>query len=104
MAKVSLYPANPDDVPEDLTEPTSEYKTQTLLVLLALALFFLLYFGLMFFCMVYTLWALFLCPYERRPWPVIKLIAIVLILPVGVLFVYMVKNLFKFERAQKEDR
>lgn len=103
MAKVSLYPANPDDVPDDLTEPTSEYKTQTLLVLLALALFFLLYFGLMFFCVIYTLWALFLCPFQNGAWPVIKLIAIVLIIPVGVLFVYMVKNLFKFERAQKED-
>ena len=74
MAKVSLYPASPADVPEDLTEPTSEYKTQTLLVLFALALFFLLYFGLMFFCVIYTLWALFLVPLSERraPWPVIK--------------------------------
>jgi Zn-dependent protease with chaperone function len=104
MAKKSLYPASPPDVPDDLTEPSSQYKTQTLLVLFSLALFFLLYFGLMFFCVLYGLWALFLCPYERGAWFIIKLVAIFLILPAGVLFIYLLKNLFKFERAQKDFR
>ena len=35
MAKASLYPANPMHPPEGLTEPSSQYKTQTFLVLLA---------------------------------------------------------------------
>ena len=107
MGKSSLYPASPADVPDDLTEPSSQYKTQTIMVLFALALFFMLYFGLMFFCVAYMLWALFLCPWERPggvPWPIIKIIALVLIIPAGVLFIYLVKNLFKFERAQKEFR
>jgi Zn-dependent protease with chaperone function len=108
MAKTSLYPASPADVPDDLTEPSSQYKTQTIMVLFALALFFMLYFGLMFFCVAYTLWALFLCPSDHRPgglpWPIIKIIALAFIMPAGVLFIYLVKNLFKFERAQKEFR
>src|SRR4051812_2679818 len=99
MAKVFLYPPNPDEVPDDLTEPSSQYKTQTFMMLLSLMLFFMLYFGLMFFCVVYGLWALFLCPFEPRPgssipWPLIKLVALVLIIPTFVLFIYMVKNLF----------
>ena len=102
MADMSLYPPNPDNVPEDLAAPSSQYKAQTFMVLFALLLFFLLYFGLMFFCVGFALWAIFLCPWERGPWPIIKLISLVLIGPFGILFVYLVKNLFKFERAQKE--
>ena len=97
MAKTSLYPANPDDVPEDLTTVSSEYRMQTFMVLFALALFFVLYFGLMGFCVLYALWAVFLCP------PSLTIIAIVFIIPLGILFLYMLKNLFKFERAQKAD-
>ncbi|MSQ97214.1 MAG: hypothetical protein EXR98_22045 [Gemmataceae bacterium] len=103
MAKASLYPPNPPDVPEGLTEPTSQYKTQTLMVLLAVVLFFALYFGLMGFCVIFALWAVFLCPMDARPpWPIIKIISLFLLLPCGVLFIYLVKNLFKFERARKE--
>jgi Zn-dependent protease with chaperone function len=100
MAKQSLYPTSPADVPEDLTEPSSEYKMQTFMVLFALALFFMLYFGVMFFCVVYTLWAISpLCPWSL---PLVKLPALAMILPIGVLFIYMLKNLFKFERARKD--
>ncbi len=107
MAKMTLYPASPDDVPENFTEPTSQYKMQVLMVLLALGLFFLLYFGLIFFCMGFILWAIFLCPFEQRgpngfPWPIVKVVSFILILPMGVLLIYLMKNLFKFERAQKE--
>jgi Zn-dependent protease with chaperone function len=105
MAKLSLYPASPDDVPEDFTEPTGQYKMQALMVLLALLLFFLLYFGLMFFCVAFSLWAIFLCPFDNRPgsvWPIIKVVSLLFVIPFGILFIYLVKNLFKFERAQKE--
>jgi Zn-dependent protease with chaperone function len=104
MAKSSLYPPSPDDVPADFTEPTSQYRTQTFLVLLSLGLFFLLYFGLMFFCVLYILWALFLCPWERGDWILVKLISLFFVLPAGILFIYLLKNLFKFERAEKEFR
>src|ERR1019366_8138218 len=99
MANSSLYPPGPAEVPDDFTTPSAQYKTQTVLVLLALALFFLLYFGLMFFCVIYVLWTIFWCPV--RP-PILKLVAMALTLPAGMLFIYMLKNLFKFERAQKE--
>ena len=99
MAASSFYPPNPKDVPEDYAEPSAQYKTKTVMVLLAIGLFFLLYFGLMLFCTFYVLWAVFLCP-PRPPW--LKPIAVMLIFPAGILFVYMFKNLFKFERAQKE--
>jgi Zn-dependent protease with chaperone function len=99
MAAPSYYPPNPPDVPDDFAAPSSEYKTQTAVVLLALALFFLLYFGVMFFCGIYVLWAIFLCPAEPRH---LKLIAMILIIPASVLGLYMLKNLFKYERAQKE--
>ena len=32
----------------------------------------------------------------------IKIVAMILIVPASILFIYMVKNLFKFERAQKD--
>jgi Zn-dependent protease with chaperone function len=105
MAKASLYPENPAEVPDDLTEPSSQYKTQTLMVLLSLGLFFVLYFGLMFFCVIYVLFALFLLPWERPGWPswtLIKLLALIFVFPAGILFIYLLKNLFKSERAQKE--
>ena len=35
MAKNSLYPESPADVPADLTSTSSQYKMQTLLVLFA---------------------------------------------------------------------
>ena len=99
MAKKSLYPPNPPDVPDDYTTPSPQYRTQTMTVLLALVLFFTLYFGLMLFCVLYGLWAVFLCP--ANP-PALKLAAFLGIIPTGILFIYMFKNLFKFERAQKE--
>src|SRR6266704_2077070 len=101
MADLSLYPPNPSDVPDDLTAPSPQYKTQTVMVLVALGLFFMLYLGLMFFCVAFALWAVFLCPWERGAWPVIKLVSLILIVPFGILFIYLLKNLFKFQRVEK---
>ncbi len=56
MAPATLYPPSPPDVPADLTEPTSQYKTQIALVLLSLGLFFLLYFGILAFCVLFMIW------------------------------------------------
>jgi Zn-dependent protease with chaperone function len=102
MAKVSLYPASPTDVPEDLTQPSSEYKTQTFMVLFALALFFLLYFGLMAFSVAYCIWALGFLVLGSNQLFIIKLLGLLFVPPFGVLFIYQLKNLFKFERAQKD--
>jgi Zn-dependent protease with chaperone function len=106
MAKVSLYPPNPDEVPDDFTEPSSEYRTQTFLVLFALVLFFLLYFGIMFFCVGYMLWAMWFFFFSARgpndSMFIVRLFGILLVPAAAILFVYLLKNLFKFERAQKE--
>ncbi len=102
MAKVSLYPPSPDDVPDDLTVPSSGYRTQTFMVLFALFLFFALYFGLMFFCVAYSLWAIWFLLFSSFQPEAFRLIPVLFVLPFGILFIYLVKNLFKFERAQKD--
>ncbi len=104
MAKNTLYPPSPDNVPEDLTEPTSEYKMQTLLVLFALGLFFMVYFGVMFFCVAYSLWATWFLLFANARVGILRLLPMVFVLPAFLLLIYLLKNLFKFERAQKEFR
>ncbi|MBI3759830.1 MAG: M48 family metallopeptidase [Deltaproteobacteria bacterium] len=101
--KKSLYPPAPDGVPPNLTATTGAYMTQTLLVMASLGMFFMLYFGIMFFCLAFAGWALFLCPWERGFWPYVKLVSIALIIPAGVLFIYMLKNLLKFQSSGKPD-
>ena len=44
-----------------------------------------------------------MCPYERDFWPIVKLISLALIIPAGVLFIYMLKNIFKFQSSYKPD-
>lgn len=103
MAKVALYPPSPADVPEDLTQPSSDYKTQTMMVLLALGLFFLLYFGLMAFCIGFCLWAIgFFLFSTRNEFFIFRLAGLLFIPPFFILFIYLVKNILKFERAQKD--
>src|SRR5580704_10720212 len=98
MASPSLYPPSPTDVPADLTEPTAKYKTQIALVLLSLAFFFLLYFGILTCCLLFFLWTIgtFLLAPLAPSLAVVAFIQLALCLPVFLLFVYMVKNLFRF--------
>jgi Zn-dependent protease with chaperone function len=103
----SFYPAAPPGIPDDLTSASGAYKMQVLMVLLALGMFFVLYFGLMFFCLLYFAWVVFFCFYKSTDgrdgaiWLIAKLISILLLLPAFLLFIYMAKNLLKFQRAQK---
>ena len=77
--------------------------TQTLLVMTSLGLFFVLYLGLMFFCLLFIGFAFFICPWERGNWIFVKMACVLLSLPMGILFIYMLKNLFKFQTASKPD-
>ena len=104
MANNSLYPPSPENVPPGLTDPTSEYKMQTLLVLFALALFFMFYFGVMFFCVAYSVWATWFMLFSRFRLGILHLVPMFFVPPLLILFIYLVKNLFKFERAEKEFR
>jgi Zn-dependent protease with chaperone function len=105
MDPVSLYPPSPPNVPEDLTEPTSHYKTQITLVLLSLGVFFLLYFGILGFCALFILWSLaslLLAPLNGG-FAVLAVIQLVLCVPALLLFIYMAKNLIRFGRREKDD-
>jgi Zn-dependent protease with chaperone function len=100
MAVASYYPPSPTDVPVDLTEPTPAYRQQVTLVLISVVIFLLLYFGLMFLSglLIYKLltWEL-----SDRNHGGIVILRIILILPCALLFLFLFKNLFKRERAEK---
>jgi len=102
MAKASLYPPNPENVPDDLTEPSAEYRTQTFMLLLSLVLFFLLYFGLMLFSAMYMLWAIWFFLGAAGHNPLLRFFSLCFVPLALTLFVYMLKNLFKSEHAEKE--
>lgn len=105
MAPLPLYPPSPDDVPDDLTEPSAQYKKQIALVLLSLGVFFLLYFGIMAICALFLLSAvgsLVLLGLGQSFAPLV-VIQLFLCLPVMMLLVYMAKNLFRWGRQEKTD-
>lgn len=105
MVPDSLYPPSPPNVPADLTEPTTQYKTQIALVLLSLGLFFVVYFGILVACVVFVVWALgslLLAPLHGG-FAVLAVIQLAVSVPVLLLFIYMVKNLFRFGRREKDD-
>lgn len=89
-----LYPPSPAHVPRDLTRPTRKYRLQVVLVLLSLLLSFALYLALI----VGSGW---LCYWlVTAPWPARReggyaVIRIAGIIGSGLLFLYLVKGLFK---------
>lgn len=100
MAKKSLYPPSPLDVPDDLVHPSSNYKTQVFLVLLSLFLFFVLYFGLLFGSafLVYKCLTVPVRANNEPVWFILRILGI----PFGILmFLFLLKGFFKFERAEK---
>lgn len=99
MAVASYYPPSPKDVPVDLTEPTQAYKNQVALVLVSLVIFLLLYFGLLFLSA--------LLMYKIVTWPTTGpsggaiVLKTILFIPCALLFLFLFKNLFKRDRAEK---
>ncbi len=103
MAKIdAYYPPSPTNVPPDLTEPTSEYKTRVLLLLLSLffayALYLTLLVGSLFFVVLPFLalgsrhFAGFFCP------------AIVLAVPALLFFLFLIKGFFKSGQKERSVR
>jgi Zn-dependent protease with chaperone function len=86
MAKIdAYYPPSPKNVPEDLTEPTSEYKTRVFLLLLSL--FFA--YGLYFFLTVGSLAAAILAPI------IMPCFGLIFTIPALCFFLFLVKGFFK---------
>ncbi|HEV3235848.1 MAG TPA: M48 family metallopeptidase, partial [Gemmataceae bacterium] len=91
----SFYPSSPAQVPSALTQPTMRFRLQVLAVLFSLFLFLVLYVGLL----ALSGWALY--------WSITvsfgKLIVVKLLLIFlsGLLFLYLLKGLFKRDRSEK---
>ncbi len=104
MAMASLYPPSPAEAPDDLTIPSFEFKTHALLVLVSLALFFVLYFGMILFCAAYSLWAAWFLLFGNAfaELFVVRLFPMAFVPPCAMLFILLVKNLFKIEHAKKD--
>src|SRR5262245_5919690 len=96
----ALYPAGPDHVPPGLTQLTPKYRTQVFLVLVSLFLSLLLYVALVVGSAWLCYWSL------NAPWPQRRdrgyaAIRVVAIVCSGLLFLYLVKGLFKGGRQDR---
>lgn len=97
----SLYPRRPAHVPQNYTRPTSRYRWQVLLLLLTLLLSLVLYLAML----TGTAWLCFwLVADLTRPMPPhgqdgFNLLRILGILGSGLLFLYLLKGLFKRSRT-----
>jgi len=103
MPAALLYPPSPANVPAELLAPVRRSGIQILLVLCVLALFILLYFGLMIACILFVVWAIFLCPHEPGNWLYVKSAVLMATPFAGFTFLVLVKNLFKTRRASTDD-
>jgi Zn-dependent protease with chaperone function len=106
MAAYSLYPPGPRDVPDDLTEPPPAYKRQIALVLVPLTLFFLLYFGILAGCVLFGVWTIVsigLAGMQQGHFFGLACLEISLSPFVLLLFVYMLKSLFRRSGKEKTD-
>jgi Zn-dependent protease with chaperone function len=92
MARVSLYPPSPDDVPADLTAPPPKYRLQVFVVLVCLFVFLLLYVSLIVGSAILIWWCL-----TTTPNPFLYLVAGL----AGMLFLFLLKGFFKRQRAAK---
>ncbi len=95
MAKIdAYYPPSPRNVPEDLTEPTPEYKTRVLLVLLSLIFAFGLYVFLTVGSLAASVLALMFNP----------CVGLFVAVPGLLFFLFLVKGFFKTSQKERTVR
>jgi Zn-dependent protease with chaperone function len=95
MAKIdAYYPPSPKNVPEDLVEPTGEYKTRVLLVLLSLIFAFSLY----VFLTLGSLAVAILAPI------VVPCVGFIVTIPAVLFFLFLVKGFFKSSQKDRSVR
>src|SRR6266478_3698393 len=97
MDSPSYCPPSPRDVPAGLTVPPPAYRRQIGLVVLSLAMFALLYFGIVAGALLFLAWSIDRLLFADRGQASIAqtVVQLVLGLPIFLLFVYMLKNLFR---------
>jgi Zn-dependent protease with chaperone function len=97
MAKINLddyYPPSAKNVPEDLTQPTAEYKRRVVLVLISVLVFFLFYLALTIGSLLACIFALVLLgPF-----------GIVVSIPSLLFFLFLVKGFFKRRDQERTTR
>jgi Zn-dependent protease with chaperone function len=98
MARVSYYPPSPVDVPEDLTVPSSGYRWQVFLVLFSLFLFFVIYLGLLIGSAFLVFKCLTMTGQRANDLMLLRIGGMALGL---LLFLFLLKGFFKFDRAEK---
>jgi Zn-dependent protease with chaperone function len=95
MAKIdAYYPASPRNVPPDLIEPTAEYKSRVVLLLVSLIFGIFLYIGLTLGSLAVAVIALIVNP----------CVGLVVALPALLFFLYLVKGFFKASPKERQVR
>jgi len=95
MAKIdAYYPPSPRNVPPDLAEPTGEYKSRVLLVLVSLIFAFCLYVGLTLGSLAVVVVAMIINP----------CVGLVIALPALLFFLFLVKGFFKTSEKERTVR
>ena len=104
---LSLYPASPADVPETLTQSSSQYRLRVFVVLASVVFFFTLYLGLLIGSAYLVYWGL-TTPLDIEPGRrggsnrgLLLIFRILLPITGGLMFLFLFKGLFKRQRALK---
>jgi len=95
-----LYPPGPANVPKDLTRPTARYRAEVVLVLVSLLVTLLLYLALVAGS-AWLCWWLLTAPWPARLERGYLFLRIAAIFCSGLLFLYLLKGLFKGSRPDE---
>src|SRR5262245_17020762 len=96
-----LYPPGPADVPADLTQPSSHYRLQVVLVLVSLAITAALYVALVIGSAWLCRW-LVIAPWPDRPERGYVFVRCAAIVCSALLFLYLLKGLFKRSKISND--
>jgi Zn-dependent protease with chaperone function len=105
MDSPPYYPPSPPGVPAGLTVPPLQYRRQAGLVVLSLAMFALLYFSILAGALLFLVWSVDSLLFADRGQVSVAQTVVQLVLgpPIFLLFVYLLKNLFRRDCDEKSD-
>ncbi len=96
----SLYPPGPANVPKDFTRPTARYRWEVAVVLVSLLLSLAFYLALVAGAAWLCRW-LVIAPWPPRAEGAYVFVRLAGIICAGLLFLYLLKGLFKVSRQDK---